>query len=118
MKGQISIEVMTGVIILLLAFSTILYYSYEKNLDADAIKTGIELKGNCREISDVISSVYASGKKTTIEFYSEKDFNIGNGFVDVEGFSCEYYAIAEQGFVNKGNVRIKDLNGVVVIENF
>jgi len=118
MKGQVSIEIVMGVIVLLMALALIMFYSYEKNLDIDLMKTRIELKSECREIADAISSVYASGKKTSIEFYSEKDFNVGKGWVDVNGFSCNYFGIAEEKFVNKGNIRIKDFNGVVVIENY
>lgn len=117
MKGQISIEMISGIIILLIAFSLILFYSYEKNQNINAWQNYLELKSDCREIADTISSIYSAGTKTTIEFYFEKDFNVGDGFVDVNGFSCSYYGIAEQKSVNKGNIRIKDLNGVVVIEN-
>jgi hypothetical protein len=118
MKGQVSIEVISGVIITLVAFALILFYSYQQNLNIDSIENSIELRTECQEIADIISSVYASGKKTTIEFYSENDFNVGNGFIDVNGFFCNYYGIAQEKFVGKGNVRIKDLNGVVEIENF
>jgi uncharacterized protein (UPF0333 family) len=118
MKGQISIEVISGVVILLLVFVVILFYSHEKNLDADALQNSIESKAYCRQIADTISSVYVSGEKTTIEFYFEKDFNVGSSFVDVNGFSCSYNAVVEPKYLNKGNIRIKDLNGVVVIENF
>ncbi len=117
MKGQVSIEIVAGIVVLLFAFVLVTSYSYERNLNIDAIQKSIESKADCRRIADVISSVYASGEKTSIEFYFEKDFNIMNGFVDVNGFFCNYYGIAEQKFVTKGNVIIKDLNGVVVIEN-
>lgn len=117
MKGQVSMEVVVGVIILLLALIFIRIYDIQTNEEIDALQNFIELKSDCREIADTISSVYASGKKTSIEMYSEKDFNLSNGMVDVNGFLCSYYAIAEERFVAKGNIRIKDFNGVVVIEN-
>ncbi len=117
MKGQVSMEVIIGAIILLLVLVFIWIYSIQTNEGIDALKNSVESKSYCREIADTISSVYASGTKTTIEFYSEKDFNLSNGMVDVNGFLCSYYAEAEEKFIAKGNIRIKDLNGVVVIEN-
>ncbi|PIN98556.1 MAG: hypothetical protein COT90_03740 [Candidatus Diapherotrites archaeon CG10_big_fil_rev_8_21_14_0_10_31_34] len=118
MKGQVSIEIIIGAVMLLLAFVFIAMYSFEKNSNIEVLEEILENKSECREIADVISSVYASGKKTSIEFYSEKDFTVGQGWVDVEGFSCNYYGIAQESFIVKGNIRIKDLNGVVVVENY
>ncbi len=116
MKGQVSMEIIIGAVVLLLSFAVIAAYSFEKNNEIEIMADYLESKAECRKISDIISSVYASGKKTTVEFYAEKDFNVGEGWIDVEGISCSYYGIAQEIFITKGNVRIKDLNGVVEIE--
>ena len=101
MKGQVSMEIIIGAVVLLVAFLLIAFYSFERNINIESLEEYTEKKADCREIADIISSVYASGKKTTIEFYSEKDFNAGNGFVSVEDFSCKYYGIAEAKYAVK-----------------
>ena len=116
-KGQVTIEVLSAVVILLLLFVAILFFALQKNSETDFIKKDYENQIVCQKISGLISYIYSNSKSTQITFALEKDANVFPTNVTIGNYYCFFSGRAQPVNLVKGNVKAQDINGLVVMQN-
>ena len=116
-KGQVTIEVLAGVVILLLMFVGVLLFALQKNTELDFVKTEYENQIACQKISGIISYIYSNSKSTQITFNIEKDANIFSANVTIGKYYCNFSGRALPVNLVKGIVKAQDVNGLVVLSN-
>ncbi len=116
-KGQVSVEMVFFVTILFLFFLLVLV----NNINQDYLKRAFESNsidlGVCNRLSYLISSVYASGSGQKLSYVLEKNAVVDKNFIYVGGVYCSFIGIANDSNIVSGNVVVKNLSGIVVLQN-
>lgn len=117
-KGQVSVEMVFFVVVLFLLFALVLFTVMGQNMDLQLFESNSSEVSVCNRLSYLISSVYAAGPKQELSYFLEKDANIGVGNLIMVGkVYCTFIGEASSVNLFAGNLSVKDLNGVVVLQN-
>ncbi|MDO8538146.1 MAG: hypothetical protein Q7S21_04630 [archaeon] len=116
-RGQVTIEVLAAVVILLLVFVAVLLFVLQKNIELDFIKTDYESQTACQKISGIISYIYSNSKSTELIFSIDKDANVFEKTINIDEYYCTFSGRAVPVNLKKGNVKARDLNGIVHLQN-
>lgn len=127
MKAQVSIEFITYVILLLVVLSALLYSATSKQYELIGIKSNLEAKELCNDISFEINEAVRAGNGYERRFYVKEslfgisDFNISieNYFVSIDwngrSSSCSIITNNIIGNIAKGWNSINNTNGVIYV---
>jgi len=117
-KGQVSLEAIIAMIILVL---TLLVVVTQNNLRLEQNEflqnTGLQ-KGECTRLQAAITLIQSNKENSQIELEIKSDANINGNFVNFEYYFCEFIGTHSYTELSKGNIRISQINEVLVFENF
>ncbi len=119
-RGQISTEFLFSIAIIFLIFLFILFFTYEKSRDTNEKNIELKLRNECIKFSNIVSDVYSSNSGTLVNTKTTHNVSIFDDkriVVKYEGVEvpCTYSGYAhDKNFT--GNIKIKNENGVIVIE--
>ena len=116
MKGQVSIEAIASVVLLLAVFVIVAVFAIQKNLDSGLLSSQVNDRISCESFARAIDSVYNSSAKMQATFSLEDDMNVFNGQILLENTYCSFLGQAENKNLHAGSVVLKKSNGVVVFE--
>ena len=103
--------------VLLILFSLISVMIVYKNIDIATTKTNYDELNLCNEIGMLVSNSFAQGLKNQILFNANKDVSIIGSEIRVGNNYCSFTGIANDVDLTAGLIRIKNIDGVVVVEN-
>ena len=117
-KGQVSLEAITAIIIIVL---TLLVVVTQNNLRLEQNefleKTELQ-RAECTHLQSAITLVQSNKENSQIELEMKSDANISKNFVNFQYYQCEFIGTHSYTELSKGNIRISQLNEVLVFENF
>lgn len=116
-SGQVTVEVLAAVVILLMVFVGVLFFVLQKNSELDFIKTDYENQIVCQKLAGIISYIYSNSKTTEITFNIGKDANIFSNNITIGNYYCNFSGRAKPINLTKGNIKAVDVNGLVVLSN-
>lgn len=120
-RGQASIQLIVAVIILFIVFALIVSYTIQGNKNNAVIANDLLLESDCKKISNSISRTFLSpGSETKITIESNALIQ-GNGIIltkkgEISAF-CYFNGVIKKDYdFNKGQITIKNNNGIIEIE--
>lgn len=117
MKGQISIETVIMIGMLLLLFITVSITVVYRNVQTNIISENYDELNLCKEVSMLVSNSYAQGPKTEIFINANLSMEIIGNEVRVGNNYCQIMGKAADANLAVGKIRIKNATGVVQLEN-
>ncbi len=118
--GQIAIETLFGVVIILLGAIFVSLNIMSWNLQKDTLEQAYSFENTCNRLSLVISQVYSTGDKTRIDFWLDHNVSINkdNKLIFVENAFCPVgVKLKEDETLSAGRIIIKNSGGEVNLEN-
>jgi hypothetical protein len=100
-----------------MVFVLVLAYVSQRDLESLQLRDIYESKNVCNSIANQISYLYSSSKNSESVFFSNYDFNVGSTYVEIGNTYCYFQGIAIPGNLQKGNVKLTNIEGVVELEN-
>ena len=117
MKGQVSIETLIIVGVLLLLFVTVSVTTVLRNIQTDIIADNYAEQNLCKKLSLLISESYAHGPTSEIFVEAYTEVTIEDNEVKVGNNYCEIIGRIQDASLTEGKIRIKNITGVVQLEN-
>lgn len=117
-KGQVSLEAIIAIIILVL---TLLVVVTQNNLrlEQNAFLEKSELqRGECTRLQSAVNLIQSNKENSQIELELKSDVNINTNFMNFQYYHCEFTGSHSFTQLTKGNIRISQINEVLVFENF
>ncbi|MFH1239800.1 MAG: hypothetical protein V1672_01160 [Candidatus Diapherotrites archaeon] len=116
-KGQVSVETMAVVGIILLLFAIVSTTVAYRNIQSQIIEENYNEFNSCSEISMLITNSYSHGPKSEIFVTSALDMIVQENEVHVGSNYCHVTGKVSDATLVAGIIRIKNINGVVQLEN-
>ncbi len=123
-KGQISIEVLYAVSIVLILFTLLSVLALERRGDVRRMEDFMNKRGECFRLSTLIAGAASTGDRAVYDFYSHYNINVeSRGFINVRDLNvtgtsqevfCSFHAvIADNYTLADGNYKIIGGFGIV-----
>ena len=116
-KGQISVETMAVVGIILILFAVVSTNVVYRNVQSQIIEDNYQEFNLCEEISMLITNSYSHGPKSEIFITSDLRVIIAENEVQVGSNYCRVIGKVKDVALTAGVIRIKNITGVVELEN-
>ena len=116
-KGQVSIETMVIVGVILILFAIVSTTVAYRNIQSQIIDENYKEFNLCSEISMLITNSYSHGPKSEIFVTSALDVRIQENEVHVGSNYCHVTGKVSDATLVAGIIRIKNVKGVVELEN-
>ena len=124
-KSQASVEFLLAVGFILVIFFFLLWLISERRAELRATEQRIAERGLCLKISNLINSIFLNGDGSRIDIETDYQAQISNRTIIVGpdkvrcGFITQdvYNATYEFFVLDQGNIRIRNENGMIVINN-
>lgn len=124
-KGQISVEFLLTVGIMMLIFLFLLLIVFEKNVETKETERKLDKAVECRKFASLLEYLYAASDGTEMLLSTHRRIVVNESFLQVfpinstakdQGIICKF-----QGYISyynvTGSLRLKKKNGAVVIQN-
>jgi hypothetical protein len=117
MRGQVSLEVVLGFVVLMLLFMVILAHNYSVQESTRVLEEKFGEQKECLKLAYLISEVYGNGKGTVVSFELKKDATVfaEQKIVQVGQQQCGFLAKTQDQSIDAGTVALRN-NGEVEIE--
>lgn len=113
--AQVSLEVLTGVIILILMMVMIIGLNAARDLSTELLGKKLEAEKECNKVAGILSNLNASKANGEITFTVSEDFNVNENKVIFENWECNFYGTVSETNLVKGKVRVvKNSSGIVI----
>lgn len=117
-RGQLSLEFMFGIGMLMIIIITVLVFTSQKNKEIADSKLYLNQQQDCFKFSDLITSVYTGGDGNVAEtrtdyyitVYPENIIYVDNNVLCSYVGKSQYYNVT-------GQLRIENKNNNIIIEN-
>ncbi len=116
-KGQISVETMVIVGVILVLFAVVSTTVVYRNIQSQIIDDNYQEFNLCEEVSMLITNSYSHGPKSEIFITSKLDIIIADNEVNVGSNYCQVIGKVNDVTLTAGIIRIKNVTGVVQLEN-
>lgn len=116
-KGQISINFLFAIAIVLILFIITIGITFDKRTEIKNTRDQLDKMNLCLLISDSISKIYIGGDGTRITLNSYYTINLKNKFIDVEDVPCNSMIEMSDTELNKGQIIIENKEGEIIIKN-
>lgn len=116
-KGQVSLEVITAIILVMLTLIVVITQNNLRLEQNEFLETSGVQRGECARLQSAITLIQSNKENAQIEIEIKSDANINNNFVDFQYYYCEFIGTHSYTELSKGNIRISQLNEVLVFEN-
>jgi len=116
-SGQISMETVAVIGLLMVMFAVSLAISANISAHAGILETKYSESNYCNRIALLINSLYNAGPFTQMTISLERDFNIVGQEILVGHNSCFFIGNAEPANLVAGTAVFKNLDGNVVVQN-
>ena len=117
-NGQVSLEAITAAILVLgiLVLVIVQLNNWRETVD---VQSGFSAQKNeCARLQSSVSLVSTSEQNAQVEFVIHKDANVSGRYARFTDFTCDLGTNSGIANIVIGNVRVKKISGVVIIENF
>jgi hypothetical protein len=107
MRGQISIELLLSVAIVLLLLTIFSLDSFSKNMQANLLRDDLSHSRECHRLAEVLA------RQSRTRFWSQVDINIDtpvtlhNNEIQFGNVFCMYFGIGLDSNLNAGTLRIR-----------
>lgn len=105
-RGQVSIEFLIAITMVLMVFILALLIISQQNQQKNYLEASDLALEQCNFFATAISSVSGGGNGTEKTIQLNLDANIINGYVKVESFICKIEADARNKTLKRGTVKI------------
>jgi len=116
MKGQVGVELIISISIILVIFLGFFFFYTSKNSDIINEGKNLNKRNECFKISSLIGQAISVGDGTIIRTSTKYNLTINNGLIYVEDISCVY-----TGNVSASNLsesfRIINNNSIISFKN-
>ena len=116
-KAQVSVETMAVVGIILILFAIVSTTVVYRNVQTQIIEDNYQEFNLCEEVSMLITNSYSHGPKSEIFITSDLDVIIAENEVQVGSNYCKVIGKVDDATLIAGVIRIKNVTGVVQLEN-
>ena len=116
-KGQVSLEVITAIILVMLTLIVVITQNNLRLEENEFLETSGVKRGECARLQSAITLIQSNKENAQIETEIKSDANINNNFVNFQYYYCEFIGTHSYTELSKGNIRISQLNEVLVFEN-
>lgn len=116
-KGQISVETMAVIGVILILFAIVSTSVVYRNIQSQIIEENYKEFNLCSEISMLITNSYSHGPKSEIFITSDLNIIVAENEVNVGSNYCQVIGKVNDATLTAGVIRIKNVTGVVELEN-
>ncbi|MEM0359872.1 MAG: hypothetical protein QXK06_00865 [Candidatus Diapherotrites archaeon] len=116
-KAQLTLEAVAAVAVLLLLLVLVVVINALRDETTKELGFAYKTANECNEIALSLSLLYSEGPFSKAEFTASKNFQVGDGYVLMQGMRCDFIGKAVPANLNSGKVTAKNLNGVITIAN-
>ncbi len=117
-KGQVAVETLAVVIILLMALVLVLAVNGDKIAKLANLDSAEAQKTDCLRLQSAVSFVQNAEGNAQIETFTLNDADFSGNFIELSDYYCEFSGAEINAPLSKGNVRASKTAGVVSVENF
>ena len=117
MKGQVSIEAVIAVAILLVFFTIIATTQGTHDMQTNLLKEKLQKENECERVAGILSELFAQSGRTQITFQINEDANFSGQIITMGSTTCLSLSKIEDSQTARGFVRAKKVSETVSIEN-
>ncbi|MBU0636133.1 hypothetical protein KKE06_03850 [Candidatus Micrarchaeota archaeon] len=116
-KGQVTVETMIMITILLFFFIVSLGILGQINWSQQVLESQAREWNECNRIAGIIQEVFVQGPGTQIQFQSENDLDVSNTFLYVGEMDCGFAAAVQPVSLTSGSILVSNSTGRVILQN-
>lgn len=112
-----SLEAITAIILLVLTLLVVITQNNLRLEQNEFLENSGGQRGECARLQAAITLVQSNKENSQMELDIKSDVNINTNFLNFQYYNCEFIGTHAYTELSKGNIRISQLNGVLVFEN-